>query len=309
MRNYFLILPLIFTFSCSPATKMKQDTIPESAAKYQPGEFDKQGHRGCRGLMPENTVPAMLYALGTSVTTLEMDVVITKDKKVILSHEPWFGQEITTKPDGTYMGEREERKFNIFWMTYEQTKTFDVGLKPHPRFPRQQKMKVTKPLLSEVIDSVNTYMMTRRRPFPQYNIETKSSIDSTFDGVFQPKPEEFVELLMAVIREKQIEDFVTIQSFDFRTLRYLHKKYPAIRTAMLIEDFDKRTLEEQLNSLGFIPTVYSPAYQLVNENLLKKCHAKNIKVIPWTVNDKATIESLKAMGVDGIISDYPDLFD
>ncbi len=306
MNNYFLISLMAFTFSCSNTKKMKE-ALPDAANEtYVQGEFDKQGHRGCRGLFPENTIPAMINAIGMGVTTLEMDVVITKDKKVILSHEQWFGQEITTKPDGTYMGNREERKYNIYWMTYEQTKVFDVGMKPHPRFPRQQKMKVTKPLLSDVIDSVNKDMMTRRRPFPYYNIETKSNPE--FDGVFQPKPEEFVELLMAVIKEKGVEEQVIIQSFDFRTLQYLHKHYPAIKTAMLIEDFDKRSLDEQVKTLGFTPTIYSPAYQLVNAGLLVKCHTQNIKVIPWTVNDKAKIEELKKMGVDGIITDYPDLF-
>lgn len=88
-------------------------------------------------------------------------------------------------------------------------------------------MKVTKPLLADVIDSIKEDMMTRRRPFPYYNIETKTNPE--FDGVFHPKPEEFVELLMAVIKEKQIEDFVIIQSFDFRTLQYLHLKYPHIK--------------------------------------------------------------------------------
>ncbi len=308
MKKYLIYGLVIFIGSCSNTKKMQNAPADNAKELYVQEAFDKQGHRGCRGLMPENTVPAMLYAIGLGVTTLEMDVVITKDKKVILSHDPWFSQEITTKPDGTYMGEREERKFNIYWMTYEQTKTFDVGMKPHPRFPKQQKMKVTKPLLSEVIDSVRKDMMTRRRPFPYYNIETKSSIDTTFDGVFQPRPEEFVELLMGVIKEKQIEDYVIIQSFDFRTLQYLHKKYPSIKTAMLIEGFDKRSLDEQVKALGFVPTIYSPAYQLVNEKLLKKCHQQNMKVIPWTVNDKAKMEELKAMGVDGIISDYPDLF-
>ena len=77
---------------------------------------------------------------------------------------------------------------------------------------------------------------------------------------------------------------------------------------MLIEDFDKRTLEEQLKALGFTPTIYSPAYQLVNETLVKKCHDQSIKVIPWTVNDKAKIDELKKMGVDGVITDYPNLF-
>ena len=270
------------------------------------GGFDKQGHRGCRGLMPENTIPAMINALNLGITTLEMDVVITKDKKVILSHEQWFGQEITTKPDGTYIGNREERKYNIYWMTYEETKTFDVGMKPHPRFPQQQKMKATKPLLSDVIDSINKEMMTRRRPFPYYNIETKTNPE--FDGVFHPAPAEFVELLMAVVKEKGIEDRTIIQSFDFRTLQYLHQHYPDIKTAMLIEDFDKRTLDEQIKALGFIPTIYSPAYQLVNDALVKKCHQQNIKIIPWTVNDKETITKLQTMGVDGLISDYPNLF-
>ena len=306
MKNYLLVSLAVFALSCSNTKKMKDASNDAGKESYVPGEFDKQGHRGCRGLMPENTVPAMLQALGLGVTTLEMDVVITKDKKVILSHDQWFAEEITTKPDGKFMGPREERTYNIYWMTYEQTKAFDVGMKPHPRFPQQQKMKVTKPLLADVIDSVNKNMMTRRRPFPYYNIETKTN--PAFDGVFHPKPEEFVELLMGVIKEKGIEDHVIIQSFDFRTLQYLHKNYPAIKTAMLIEDTDKRLFEDQVKALGFSPTIYSPAYQLVNEQLLKKCHALNVKVIPWTVNDKAKIDELKKMGVDGIISDYPNLF-
>ncbi|MEK7225686.1 MAG: glycerophosphodiester phosphodiesterase [Bacteroidota bacterium] len=307
MKRFILILMAAFGFSCSNTKKMQQTTAVDAGKEvYQPGEFDKQGHRGCRGLMPENTVPAMLHALGLGVTTLELDVVITKDKKVILSHEPWFGQEITTKPDGSYMGPREERKYNIYWMTYEETKTFDVGMKPHPRFPQQQKMKVTKPLLADMIDSVNKDMMTRRRPFPYYNIEIKTNPGG--DEVFHPKPDEFVELLMAVIKEKGIEDNVFIQSFDFRTLKYLHEKYPAIKTAALVEATDKRSADDIIKELGFAPNIYSPAYQLVNNDLLKKYHKLGVKVIPWTVNDKAKIDELTKMGVDGIITDYPNLF-
>jgi glycerophosphoryl diester phosphodiesterase len=307
MKNLGIYVTLIFFMACSD-TKTLTNTLQSLSKEGDGGkDFDKQGHRGCRGLLPENTIPAMINAIGMGVTTLEMDVVITKDKKVILSHEQWFGQEITTKPDGSFMKELEERKFNIYWMTYEQTKTFDVGMKPHPRFPQQQKMKVTKPLLSEVIDSVKEYMMMARRPMPFYSIETKTNPE--FDGVFHPKPEEFVELLMAVIKEKQIEEQVIIQSFDFRTLQYLHQKYPHIKTAMLIEDFDKRTLDEQVKALGFIPTIYSPAFVHVNEKLVKSCHSQQMKIIPWTVNTKEKITELKAMGVDGIITDYPNLFD
>ena len=300
MKVIVCLLFSIMLVACSQQKKILQTPL------YGQGAFDKQGHRGCRGLMPENTIPAMLKALDLGVTTLEMDIVVTKDKKVILSHEQWFSQEITTKPDGSFMGEREERKFNIYWMTYEQTKDFDVGMKPHPRFPQQMKMKATKPLLGDLIDSVRNAMMTRRRPFPFYNIETKTNPE--FDGVFNPKPDEMVELIMAVVKEKHIEDYVIIQSFDFRTLQYLHDRYPAIRTAMLIEEDDQRSFEQQLASLGFVPDIYSPAHTLVTSKLVRECHKKKIKVIPWTVNEIARMEELRKLGVDGIISDYPDRF-
>jgi glycerophosphoryl diester phosphodiesterase len=284
-----------------------QNASPDVAKEtFVQDEFDKQGHRGCRGLMPENTIPAMINAVGMGVTTLEMDIVFTKDKKAILSHEPFFNHEITTKPDGSFIDEKEEKKYNIYQMTYDEVKIYDVGMKPHPRFPHQQKMKACKPLLSDVIEAVNKDMMTRRRPFPYYNIETKTQ--PATDNLYHPAPAEFVELLMAVIKEKGIEDHVIIQSFDFRTLQYLHQHYPGIKTAMLIEDFDKRGLDAELKALGFTPTIYSPAYQLVNEELVKKCHGLNIKVIPWTVETKEEIEKYKKMGVDGIITDYPDLF-
>jgi glycerophosphoryl diester phosphodiesterase len=234
------------------------------------------------------------------VTTLEMDIVFTKDKKVILSHEPFFSHEITTKPDGSFVTEAEERSLNIYRMNYDEVKNYDVGIKPHPRFPHQQKLKTYKPLLSDLLDSLQQYMMTSKRALPYFNIETKT--DPATDNIYHPAPEEFVEELMKVIYSKKIEERVIIQSFDFRTLRYL------LKTAALIEDFDERGIKDQLKSLGFTPTIYSPEYKLVTDDLITKCHEQNIKMIPWTVNDKLTIDRLKAMGVDGIITDYPDLF-
>jgi glycerophosphoryl diester phosphodiesterase len=268
--------------------------------------FDKQGHRGHRGLMPENTIPAMVNALGLNVTTLEMDICISKDKKVFLSHEPFFNHEITTKPDGNFIEEKDEKNYNMYLMNYDSIKKYDVGMKSHPRFAQQQKMKAIKPLLADVFPAINQEMMTRRRAYPFFNIETKTQ--PATDNIFHPAPAEFVELLMKVIKENEMEDFVIIQSFDFRTLQYLHIHYPTIKTAMLIEDYDKRTFEEQIKDLGFSPTIYSPAFVLVNDALIKKCHQQNIQVIPWTVNDKAKMAELKALGVDGIISDYPNLF-
>jgi len=301
MKRSFLFTFISLIMSCSNTKHLQNSPLGEGSPV-----FDKQGHRGCRGLMPENTIPAMIKALDLGVTTLEMDIAITKDKKPVLSHDPWFAQEITIKPDGKVMGENEERKFVIYWMTYDQVTTFDVGMKPYPRFPHQQKMRAVKPLLADVIDSSERHAAATGRPLPYYNIETKTNPE--FDSVFHPAPAEFVDLLMSVIQEKGIAGRVIIQSFDFRTLQYLHQKYPEMKTAMLIEDFDKRSLDEEIKALGFNPTIYSPAYSLISEVLIRRCHEQKIKVIPWTVNDKATIDKLKTMGVDGIITDYPDLF-
>ncbi len=269
--------------------------------------FDKQGHRGCRGLMPENTIPAFKKAIDLGVTTLEMDAVITKDKQVILSHEPFFNHEITTKADGSFVSEAEEKELNIYEMLYEETQKFDVGLKPHPRFPKQLKLPAHKPKLADVIDSAEAYTKAKSLPAIYYNIETKST--PATDNVYHPKPDEFVELIVAVIKEKKIEDRVIIQSFDIRTLQYLHDKHPSIKTAYLYEPTSEEPLSVRLKNLGFSPTIYSPEYITVTPEVIEECKAAGIKVIPWTVNDTAKIQELKQMKVDGIISDYPDIFE
>ncbi len=270
------------------------------------GTLDTQGHRGCRGLMPENTIPAIINAVGYGITTLEMDISISKDKKVFLSHEPFLNHEITTKPDGSFVTTKEERSLNTYQMNYDSIIKYDVGMKPHPRFPQQQKLKAVKPLLADVFEAVKEYMMTARRPYPFFNIETKTM--PIGDNLYHPEPAEFVELLIAVIKEHQMEEQVIIQSFDFRTLQYLQLHYPKIKTAMLIEASNKISFRKQIKDLGFSPTIYSPEYTLVTDDLVKTCHELNIKIIPWTVNDKKKMDDLRKLGVDGIISDYPNLF-
>jgi glycerophosphoryl diester phosphodiesterase len=186
-------------------------------------------------------------------------------------------------------------------MNYDEIVKYDVGMKAHPRFPKQEKVKAIKPLLADLLDSIAGNMKTRRRPFPYFNIETKCL--PAGDGRFHPKPEEFVELLMAVIIEKQMEERVIIQSFDFRTLKYLHEKYPSIKTAMLIEDSDVNDFEGQLKKLGYTPAIYSPNHTLVDEELVKQCHDKGMKIIPWTVNDVKQFKKLRKMSIDGVITD------
>jgi glycerophosphoryl diester phosphodiesterase len=280
---------------------------PKTAKMGPVKHFDKQGHRGCRGLMPENTIPAMLRAIDLGVTTLETDAVITKDNEVVLSHEPFFNHEIATKPDGSAVTMAEEKKLNIYEMTYAEAARFDVGLRPHPRFPKQEKLAVHKPRLADMIDAVEQYCKTNRKKLPYYNIETKS--EAATDNIYHPGPAVFVDLLMNVILSKHIEQRVIIQSFDPRTLQYLHEKYPSITTAFLVEgNTGKKAFALQLKDLGFIPSIYSPDYALVTPLLIKQCHDTGIRIIPWTVNERTRIEELKKMGVDGIISDFPDLF-
>ena len=191
-------------------------------------------------------------------------------------------------------------------MNYAEIKKYDVGLRPHPRFFNQQKLAAYKPLLGEMIDSVEAYCNINHKPLPKYNIETKS--DPATDNTYHPSPSIFVELLVKVILEKKITDRVIIQSFDPRTLQYLHEHYPNFKTALLVEDFDKKTFAVQLKNLGFIPTIYSPAYSLVTPLLVKQCKDAGIALLPWTVNDLPKIIELKQMGVDGVISDFPNLF-
>jgi glycerophosphoryl diester phosphodiesterase len=281
------------------------NTTKQTTSSVEKNSFDKQGHRGCRGLMPENTIAAMLKAIELNVTTLEMDLQISADKKVVVSHDPTFNENITTTPDGKTLTKSEGAKLLLYQMNYDSIKKYDVGLKPHPLFPRQQKVAAYKPLLSDLIDASEASARQKGKTL-QYNIEIKST--PAGDGKKHPPIEEFVDLTMSVINGKRVADRSVIQSFDPRALQVMYRKYPTVTTALLIEGDDKRPLEEQLQQLGFTPFVYSPHFSLVTPELIKQCHEKNMKVIPWTVNSFDEMKKQIALGVDGIISDYPDLF-
>lgn len=297
MKNAIVIIGLAVMSSCNTAS---------NTAEQKPlGAFDKQGHRGSRGLMPENTIPAMLRAIDEGVTTLELDVVISKDSQVVVSHDPFFHQNITTTPAGKSLTKKEAANHLLFTMNYDSIRKYDVGLKPHPDFQQQQKIAVHKPLLKDLVIAAEKYAAEKNNPV-HYNIEIKSKAEG--DGITHPAIPAFAELVIKTLQDLGTINKTVIQSFDIRPLQYLHQKYPDVQTSLLILGTDKRTLDEQLNELGFVPTYYSPHYSLVTSELLKQCHQKNIRVIPWTVNTKKEIEQLKALGADGIITDYPNLF-
>lgn len=266
--------------------------------------FDFQGHRGCRGLMPENTIAGFLNALDLGVTTLEMDVVITKDRKVICSHEPWFSHEISQDPNGFAFAEVEEKNHSIYKMTFAETQKYDVGLKPHPRFPDQKNIPATKPLLENVIVESEKHALKQNHLLPFYNIETKCLPET--DDIFHPSPEVFCDLLMEVIFKTGISERAIVQSFDMRTLQYIHQNHPQIKLALLVEN--NLRVAENIESLGFTPDIYSPDFILVSDNLIAFCRSKNMKIIPWTVNELNDMKKLISMGVDGLISDFPNKY-
>lgn len=263
---------------------------------------DVQAHRGGMGLMPENTVPAMLNAVKLGARTLELDCIITADNKVVVSHDAYMSAEFMRKPDGSDITKEEQKKLALYSMTYDSICKYDAGTKPHPRFPQQQKMMVHRPLLADLIDSVEAYVKQHHLKPVYYNMETKSSPDG--DGVYNPTPDVFVERVMAVINQKKIAARVTVQSFDIRTLQVLHKKWPKQKTALLIGN--QQSFAANIAELGFVPDIYSPNFKLVTPELIKEAHAKKVQVLPWTVDEEADLQQLLSLGVDGIITNYPD---
>lgn len=265
-------------------------------------KIDIQAHRGGMALMPENTVASMLNGIKTGTRTLEMDVLITSDGKVVVSHDPYMSSVFMRKPDGSDVTKEEEKGMALYKMTYDSISRFDSGSKPHPRFPEQHKMKTHKPLLSEVIDSVEAYVKLHKLKPVYYNIETKTSPDG--DGIYHPKPDVFVATMMAVINKKGITKRVTIQSFDIRTLQVMHKTEPKVKLSLLMAN--KESVADNIKQLGFVPEVFSPYYTLVDAQMVKDVHAAKMELLPWTVDEEKDMKALRDLGVDGMISNYPD---
>lgn len=264
-------------------------------------ELDLQAHRGGRGLRPENTIPAMLHAVDLGTRTLELDCVISADGKVVVSHDLYMSSDFMLKPDGSEITKEEEKQLVLYKMSYDSIRRYPEGVKRHTGFPEQVLVRTYKPLLADLIDSVEAYVKQHHLKPVFFNIETKC--EPTGDGVLHPAPEVFVGLLMKVVKSKKIGDRVTIQSFDPRTLRIVHRDYPKQQVAWLVEKGD---FEKNIADLGFVPTIYSPSFKLVNAAMVVQAHARNVLVLPWTVNAEADMKAMAELKVDGMISDYPD---
>lgn len=298
LKTVIICLSFIGLYSCKSNTEdQNKMDINNSASQIQ-----VQGHRGDRGNFPENSIPAFISAVKKGVDVLELDVVISKDKKVVVSHEPYMSSLYVSTPAGDSINREKEHSYNMYEMTYDSIKQFDAGSRGNRDFPGQKKMKTYKPLLSEVIDSVGNFIASEGLQPVKYNIEIKS-VPSEY-GKYQPQPEEFVDLVMEVVKERGIENRINIQSFDPAILNITNKNYPEIEIAYLVS---KGGIEENLSFLDFNPEIYSSNYRLVkNEQFVDSVKAKNMKLIPWTVNRKEDIGKMIDLKVDGIITDYPE---
>lgn len=305
MKKNNLIIPILlfsmaFVQSCSTLSKSQK-----LMNKNFP-EFSYEGHRGARGLYPENTIGAMKTAIDLpKVTTLELDCHITKDGKVIVYHDAFLNDKFVQYTDGSPLTE-EDKKRPIYDFTYDELQKYDIGSKLYKDFPDQKKENTQINLLSDLIDAAEEYAKEKRDQPMYYNIEVKSKKGK--EDEYHPKVDHFADLMLSVIIEKNIGNRTVIQSFDEDALRHVNEVYPQIKTSYLISGNNKKSISENIETLGFTPFIISPNYQIVNEDFVNDAHKKHIKIVPWTVNDKEKINELIEMNVDGIITDYPNLF-
>lgn len=289
----FTIYIIIIVLATACTTPIKFSQMPtKSAIKWQ-------GHRGCRGLLPENTIPAFIKALEFSqVNTLELDVVVSKDKQIIVSHEAWFSEHISSHPNGNPVLEKEAKSLRLYNMTYDEIKKYDVGIRGNERFPDQKMIPVYKPSFKDMVQAVETHCEINQLPLPYYDIEIK------YKEHYTPSPKEFVQLMIAEIEALGIKKRVNLQSFNITVLEEIHQQDEEIIIAYLVENL--QTFKKNLTYLSFKPDIYSPYFKSVTPLLVKNVHKQNMKIIPWTVNEVKDMKKMIRLGVDGVITDYPN---
>lgn len=263
---------------------------------------DIHGHRGCRGLEPENSLAAFRKATELGCDYLELDVVMSSDGQVIVSHEPWMRHDLCRTADADSITPQSERSFNLYTMTADEIRRFDCGSIENPAFPEQDQHITHKPTLAEVLEIVDEHALLSGVPPPSFNIEIKS--DPALYGIYQPQPREFVLAVIAAMDSLGITDRCMLQSFDAAVLEVIHVERPEIAVALLVES--EGSLDQHLDLLSFTPDIYCPHFSMVDEALLSAVRAKEIELVVWTVNEPRDIRRMLDLGVDGIISDYPD---
>lgn len=290
-KNYDLIHPIESNTICAK----KAITKPKNKA------FELHGHRGARGLAPENTLSSFEQAIEIGVDAIELDVVVTKDDQVIVSHEAWMNPEICLAPNGKEIQLHELDNHRIYQMTFDETQAYECGMKSPSNFPNQLNEESTKPLLASVLQMGTALSKNHGRNL-KFTIEIKSFLEG--DEIFHPKPAKFCRLVIEAIRKYTDEDKVYIQSFDHRILKHFNTYYPNIKLGYLIEN---KEVDKAIANLNFTPHYLGIKHIYIDSELIKIAKNKGFKVFAWTVNEKEEMQMLVNIGVDAIITDYPNI--
>jgi len=263
------------------------------------------GHRGCRGLLPENTLPAFQRALELGVDALELDIVVSQDGQLVVSHEPWLSAKLGRGPQGQLIDFTNERDYNLYQMPYAAIRQCVVGEWPHPDFPAQQPVPSHRPLLREVFALAEAQQRPPSCPAPRYSLEVKSSPEG--DNTYHPTPAVFVGLVLAELRAAGVLARTTLLSFDPRVLRAAHQAQPDLALCLLIED-QLPPVPALFSELGFEPATLGPDFCLLSAATARAIRASYpaLRLVPWTVNSPADMHLVRSWEVDGITTDYPD---
>lgn len=263
------------------------------------------GHRGCRGLRPENTLPAFLHALTLGVDVLEMDVVISADNQVVVSHDPWLAAHLCRDQDGRPIAPPHERQHNLYRLPYAAIRQCDCGSLPVVDFPEQQATAAPKPLLRDVLAAAEAAPRVAGQRSVRYSVEIKCS--PTGDGLYHPAPGPFLALVLAELSAAAVLARTTLLCFDARVLRLAYAlAVPGLRLCFLIED--GQLWPAALRELGFQPDVFGPDYESVTALAVAELRRlfPGVALVPWTVNTPVAMQQMIAVGAEGITTDYPD---
>lgn len=254
--------------------------------------------------MPENTMAGFLKAVESGISTLHMDVVISKDGQIVVSHEPWISSQSCSHPGGKPVSLSEEKNLNIYLMTYAEIQQFDCGSRSSSEFSHQQKISAVKPTLKMAVRSVQRFAEENKYMPPKFNIELGS--DPKFYTVYSPEPSTFAELVVSEIRRLGIEDIVILQSADPNILEELNKTEPReFKIGYVVEK--GKNLKKNLARIHFIPDYYIAQHDLITKDLIDQCHAMKMKILAFPVNSSQDMDKILSWGIDGFISDYPDI--
>jgi glycerophosphoryl diester phosphodiesterase len=262
------------------------------------------GHRGCRGLQPENTLPAFLHAVALGVDVVELDVVISQDGQVVVSHEPWLSAKLGRDPVGQLIDPAHEQRYNLYQLPYAIIRQCSVGEWPHPDFPEQQLVPSYRPLLREVVQQVTAASQQLGRVVG-FSVEIKSSPEG--DDIFHPRPARFVDLVVAELQSASASSRTTLLSFDPRILQEARQSYPNLALSFLIEDY-LPPVGSLFATLGFEPEVLGPDFQLLSASVVQSIRGDypGLQLVPWTINTPEDISTVLSWEADAITTDYPD---